>query len=66
MLLSAVMLSGVLSKLPPGLNHTRVRCDRRVGTPTAVQIEMRNDNDFWNSMQFKSVPYGVTMRAMNS
>ena len=51
MLLSAVMLSGVLSEAAlRGLNHTRVRVvDGRVGAPTSVQIEMRNDNDFWNS-----------------
>lgn len=51
MLLSAVMLSGVLSEAAlRGLNHRRVRLsDSSVGSPASVQIEMSNDNKFWNS-----------------
>ena len=51
MLLSAVMLSGVLSEAAlRGLNHGRIRVgDGAVGTPVTVSVDMKNDNAFWTS-----------------
>ena len=51
MLLSAVMLSGVLSEAAlRGLNHGRIRVgDGAVGAPVTVSVNMKNDNAFWTS-----------------
>ena len=41
---------GVERSRASGSKHTRIRViDGYVGSPVSVQIEMRNDNDFWNS-----------------
>lgn len=51
MLLSAVMLSGVLSEAAlRGLNHSRVTVgDGAVGAPVLVRVDMMNHNAFWTS-----------------
>ena len=51
MLLSAVMLSGVLSEVAlRGLNHSRIRTgDGSVESAVSVRVDMLNHNAFWTS-----------------